>query len=173
MSGLLFLTSDDFNVSKGTRGNILCNLIHGYSLILFYSPQCPHCQKLIPIFRKLPGTINGCQFGMVNVSTNKKCVDMSSATIAPIEYVPYIVFYVNGRPYMNYKGPADIHDIKNFIISLTDKIQNNKIFSSSQNQPMISNELAKHTSHACTIGQPLYGDEEVTYLPFKTAYIKT
>ena len=95
MSGLLFLTSDDFIISKGSKGTILCTSIPGFSLILFYSTQCPHCQNFIPIFKKLPGTIGGCQFGMINVSTNKNCIRLSKDTIAPITYVPYVVLYIN------------------------------------------------------------------------------
>ena len=68
MSGLLFLAIEDFVLSKGTKGNILCTSIPGFSLILYYSTQCPHCQTLIPIFKKLPGSINGCQFGIINIS---------------------------------------------------------------------------------------------------------
>ena len=67
MSGLLFLTSDDFNIQKGTKGNIVCNNIRGFSLILFYSTSCPHCEKFIPIFKNLPGSLPGCQFGLINI----------------------------------------------------------------------------------------------------------
>ena len=74
MSGLLFLTADDFQLVKGVKGNIMCTGIQGFSLILFYSVQCEHCQSLIPIFKTLPGTVGGCQFGMINVSNNKQCV---------------------------------------------------------------------------------------------------
>ena len=35
MSGLLFLTHQDFTVIKGSRGNILCNQIPSFSLILY------------------------------------------------------------------------------------------------------------------------------------------
>ena len=95
MSGLLFLTSDDFGLNKGVRGNIMCNTIQGFSLVLFYSTQCDHCKELIPIFKQLPGTVGGCQFGMINVSNNRKCVIMSRDTIAPIQVVPYIILYIN------------------------------------------------------------------------------
>ena len=77
MSGLLFLTSQDFQIQKGVKGPILCTNIQGFSLILFYSTQCTHCQTLIPIFKILHGAIGGCQFGMINVSHNKQCVLMS------------------------------------------------------------------------------------------------
>ena len=118
MSGLLFLTSDDFNVAKGTKGNILCNSIPGFSLILFYSNQCPHCGNLLPIFKRLPGTIGGCQFGMLNVSSNKLCVKMSKSTIVPIQYVPLLILYINGRPFIKYSGAHEENEIKNFILEV-------------------------------------------------------
>ena len=91
MSGLLFLSTEDFHLVKGTKGAIMTTNIPGFSLILFYSTQCEHCQSLIPIFKQLPGTVGGCQFGMINVSHNKQCVLMSRETIAPIRVVPYII----------------------------------------------------------------------------------
>ena len=74
MSGLLFLAFEDFKQIEGNRGNIMCTEIPGFSLILFYSTQCNFCQNMIPIFRKLPGSISGCQFGMINVTKNKEIV---------------------------------------------------------------------------------------------------
>lgn len=168
MSGLLFLSSDDFSIAKGTRGNILCNSIPGFSLILFYSTQCPHCQTLIPIFKKLPGSIGGCQFGMINVSSNKTCVRMSKETIAPITYVPYIVLYINGRPFMKYQGPHNAEEILRFVLAVAEKVQNKQKF---------SEETVKEDPRggipAYTIGHPLYGpDDKVCYLPMDEAYGK-
>ena len=105
MSGLLFLTTEDFNTQNGVKGSIMCTNIQGFSLVLFYSTECQHCQSLIPIFKRLPGSVGGCQFGMINVSLNKQCVMMSRNTIAPIKVVPYIVLYINGKPHMRYNGP--------------------------------------------------------------------
>ena len=74
--GLLFLSANDLTVQKGARGNILCNSIPGFSLILFYSTQCQYCQNLIPIFKSLPGTVGGCQFFI-----NKFIQDNSISTV--------------------------------------------------------------------------------------------
>ena len=76
MSGLLFLTANDFSViqDKKNNNNILINNIPGFSLVLFYSNQCQYCKTIIPIMKKLPGTINGCQFGMINVGRNKNVI---------------------------------------------------------------------------------------------------
>jgi len=165
-SGLLFLTSEDFVVTKGTKGTIMCNTIPGFSLILFYSTQCEHCQKLIPIFKKLPGTIGGCQFGMINVSTNKKAVMMSKNTIAPITYVPYIVLYIQGKPFMRYNGPHDSGEIRRFVIEVANKVQNKQEFS--------KDTVKKEGSSipAYTIGHPLVGPpgDKVCYLENSTAY---
>lgn len=162
MSGLLFLTSEDFTINKGTKGNILCNTIPGFSLILFYSTQCPHCQNLIPIFKKLPGTISGCQFGMLNVGTNKELVKMTKNTILPINYVPLIILYVNSKPYMVYKGPHDGNEIKRFIIEVYQKINNKQKFSTENSK---KEQLYKSTPFS--EGIPLYGDnDDVSYLQF-------
>ena len=167
MSGLLFLSSEDFSVVKGNKGNILCHSIPGFSLILFYSTQCVHCQNLIPLFKKLPGTIGGCQFGMINVSSNKQCVQMSKDTIAPISYVPYIVLYIQGKPFMRYNGPHDAEEIKRFVIEVANKIQSKQTFSSENvKEPQNGKGIPEFS-----IGKPLYGqDDDVCYLNFNDAY---
>lgn len=166
MSGLLFLSSDDFIVTKGSKGDILCNSIPGISLILFYSTVCEHCQTLIPIFKRLPGSIGGCQFGMINVSSNKECVLKSQNTIAPIKYVPYIVLYIQGKPFMKYSGPHDIEQIQRFVIEVAKKMQSKQKFSS-ENVKEHKKSIPEYT-----IGNPLCGEDGVCYLEFDGAYKK-
>lgn len=168
MSGLLFLTTDDFHVSKGTKGNILCNSIPGFALILFYSPQCPHSNRLIPVFKRLPGTIGGCQFGLLNVSTNKNCVRMSKNTIVPIKYVPLLILYINGRPFIKYNGVQEENDIKSFILQVAKQMNNKQKFSSNSN----IKENPRGGIPEYSIGHPLYGIDNVTYLEFEEAYEK-
>jgi len=169
MSALLFLSSDDFTVRKGTKGNILCHRIPNFSLILFYSTKCPHCKNIIPIFKGLPGTIDGCQFGMINVSTNKKTVMDSRETIAPISCVPYIMLFYNGKPHMRYQGPYDMREISRFVIEVTKKIRVSK-------KSVTKNVVAPPEKNIpeYTIGVPLYGDgnENVCYFDFSDAYEK-
>jgi len=167
MSGLLFLDSEDFHITKGTKGNIMCHNIPGFTLVLFYSTQCTYCKTLIPIFKKLPGTIGGCQFGMINVTTNKKCVSLSRETITPITYVPYIILYINGRPFMCYKGPHDIKEIHRFIVEVSQKMQNRQKFSEEQVKEDHRGGIPLYT-----IGHPLCGDDGVCYLEFNEAYGK-
>jgi len=164
MSGLLFLTTEDFQIKTTTKGkNLLCTNIRGISLILFYSTACEHCKKLIPIFKHLPGTVNGCQYGMVNVSANKNLIAMSRTTIAPIEFVPYILLYHNGRPYMRYNGPYNASEIKNFVIEVANNIHKNSIFSAD-----VVKKEGKPIPEYC-IAKPKC-DELVCYLPMDDAY---
>lgn len=166
MSGLLFLTSEDFQIKEGAKGTILCHGIRGYSLIMFYSTQCSHCKTFIPIFKRLPGTIGGCQFGMANVSLEKsKLVKLSASTIAPITYVPYVVLYIDGKPYMRYNGPQDENEIRNFIVEIA------KHINSSFTPPNVVVKDEKSIPAYC-LGNPLYGCEDgVCYLPMDEAYL--
>lgn len=173
MSGLLFLSSEDFSIVNGTKGTIMVTNIPGFSLILFYSTQCRHCQELIPVFKTLPGTIGGCQFGMINVSQNKTCISMSKDTIAPVTVVPYLVLYINGKPYMRYQGPHDAKEIARFIIEISKKIQQKPSFKVPENKTASKTEQ-KSKIPEYTIGQPLCGeDNDDCYLEFQGAYGST
>ena len=37
---------------------------------------------------------------------------MSKKSISPITVVPYVILYVNGKPYMRYQGPQDSKNYK-------------------------------------------------------------
>lgn len=165
MASLLFLSDGDFFIGRGTKGDILCTNIPSYSLILFYANNCPHCKALDPVFRKLPGTIQGCQFGMVNVNNSPTTIQMSKKTIAPITYVPMIILYVNGRPFMVYRGPHDIENLRRFIVEVAQKLQTKQKFSSENVKEDVRGRIPDFT-----IGHPVFGDDNVTYLEFNDAY---
>ena len=170
MSNLLFLSASDFNIKQGTKGLLLCHEMQHVSLVLFYSPRCSYCAHLIPIFKSLPKVVSGCQFAMINVSLNKNVVDMSHQTVAPIKYVPYIVLYVNGSPYLEYKGEYNLELIRDFIIDTYKHIQNNVSFTQKQKHPNIhvpDTGLATYS-----LGSPLYGDGLRCYIEFDGAYEK-
>lgn len=166
MSALLFLTDNDFKIVDGVKGPIMCHSISGLSLILFYSINCPHCQSLIPIFKSLPRYIGACQFGMVNVDTNSNCINMSKHTIAPITFVPYIVLYSNGRPYIRYNGPYNRDELLKFVSEIAKKMQTKQQFVVEKPNKM------ETIIPEYTVGKPLKGnpDDNVCYLTFTSAY---
>ena len=180
---ILFLGSEDFTLATNSKGDgyILCNFIPNYSLILFYSKQCQHCQNLIPIFKMLPGSISGCQFGMVNVGQNKKLINESKKTILPIEFVPLIVLYIHGKPHMIYQGPHDVNEIKRFIIDVSQKINKQQFIRNNNNNNNnnfvrqgdarnlnIKNNTITHKTTPFSEGIPLYGstNHAVSYLQY-------
>lgn len=167
MSGLLFLGNDDFNIAKGTNGPILCNTLSGFSLILFYSVQCKHCNSLIPVFKKLPGSINGCQFGLVNINNHKELIKKSKNTILPITYVPLIILFISGKPYMIYKGPHDGNEIRRFIIEVYNSVNNKQKFTNESNNNQKKMQNVKQHPILGDMGIPLYGDSDaISYLEF-------
>lgn len=172
MSGLLFLTANDFQHIEKENGNVLCTNIQGFSLILFYSTQCNYCKELIPIFKQLPGQVDGCQFGMINVNKNKKIIQMSNKTIVPITYVPYIILYIDGIPFMRYDGDNNKEDILQFIIEVANKVKEKRQFSSKNNNEMEKEEQVIDIPEYC-IAKPLCGkNDKRCYLKYDNAYKK-
>jgi thioredoxin-like negative regulator of GroEL len=167
MSGILYLTSDDFQIQTGNNGNLLCTEIKNYSLILFYYTECVHCKTILPIFKRLPDSIHGCQFGIINVGLNKSVVEKSKNTVNPIKYVPYIVFYVEGKPYMIYKGPYSIEEIGKFIMEVVKNLKDNRLEFSKQK---VVQEDGNRIPSYC-IGKPICGNGNVCYLDFTKAYV--
>jgi thioredoxin-like negative regulator of GroEL len=182
MNGLLFLSKNDFYISETPMGALLNSTIrHGFFVILFYSTQCQYCKAITPIFQQLPSVIHGVQFGMINVSTNTETVHMSRKTIAPIEYVPYIVLYVNGEPAYKYNGPVTVGDIQQFIMTMSKQFGDVKqrFVQPSTNPSAGGRPQEKPTEHdspqqrrtipAYTIGLPFLENER-TYLEYDEAY---
>lgn len=168
MSSLLFLSSEDFGVRTGNQGNLLCSaLTRGFSFLLFYSTQCQYCRELIPIFKALAGSVLGVQFGMVNVVKEREVVQMSQQTVAPITFVPYMVFYVGGRPFMRYKGPYDIDKIKQFVLEVAQHVSEQQPF----NTEATINKQRPIFDYC--IGVPLCGEDNVCYLKEEDAYPST
>jgi len=178
MSGLLYLTAEDFNIREGMKGCMLCTNIRGYSVLLIYSTACEYCKDLLPVFKHLPGTVGNCQFAMINVSVNRNVVLMSKDTMVPITYVPYILFYVDGKPFMKYSGANDINEIKRFIFEVTRKLGAKKFYEETTAKHETENKIPEYT-----IGTPKSGntksvgdmicEDGVCYLDFNgEGYIK-
>jgi len=109
-----FMTSQNFTCDND--GTLTHNLRdQGYSLILFHSTQCQHCDKAKSIFRHLADTVVGCEFGMINLDTNKGVIATCNKSNLKLEYVPLLVFFAKGRAYMMYSGPLNESNIRQFI----------------------------------------------------------
>ena len=167
---IIKLRSDDFFIENGTKGPILCNGIKGLALTMFWSPNCNICRSLEPLFRRLPQMINNCKFCFLNINENQNIIGLSKETIAPIEFVPYIVFYVNGRPFLQYDDEPTLDRLASFVQYATKLIESKKAF---------IDKGAKIVSDipAYSIAKPYAdfkcNDDGFCYLTYKEAYGKT
>lgn len=143
-SGLFFLTDREFSLQpsqnslppmttvNGTSQQQydLVHRIPGITVVFFYSTSCKICNSLINDFKTLPGKVNGVNFAIANVSANNmRILQMAETTATPIRYVPYIVVYVNGRYYLEYRGPKTIENISRASYEIAMKISANRDFS--------------------------------------------
>ena len=94
---------------------------------------------------------------------------MSRNTIAPITFVPYIVFYVSGKPFMKYTGPHDSNEIRRFIMEVSKNLQTkHKFYEETTDKHSKERKIPEYT-----IGIPKNCDEGVCYLEFEDAYKKS
>lgn len=143
-SGLFFLTDREFSLQASQNGlppgamngegptprqYDLVHRIPGVTVVFFYSISCPVCKPLFHEFKGLPGKVHGVNFAVANVSANNMRIQqMAEASITPIRYVPYIVVYVNGKFYLEYRGPKKIENIARASYEIASKIQSGKDF---------------------------------------------
>jgi hypothetical protein len=116
MAEVFELNPDDFKIIDTPRGKVIETVIKGLSMILFYNPiSCKHSLEFLPIIKNLAGDI-GCTFGIFDIDKYKDYTSLSLHTKTPITYTPYIVLFINGKPYMSYNGPPDSIEIKKLIM---------------------------------------------------------
>src|SRR5277367_798426 len=120
MSALQFLSNADFSIQPGKKGNLLCNRLKNVSVVLFFSKSCSHCHNVFPIFQSLSRNIPNCTFAVLNITSFFDVAVASKQTIAPITHVPYIVLYVNGRPFLRYNGDKTESAIAQFVLKVLD-----------------------------------------------------
>lgn len=128
MNSLIRLVTQDFSMASGTKGPLLTVGIKGIVLILFWSPSCPLCTNLLPKFQHLPQIISGVKFCVLNINENQQVLAMAKQTIAPIEYVPYIVLYVNGKPFLQFDDEPSLEKLTNFVTYTMKLIESKKQF---------------------------------------------
>ena len=173
---LFYLKYGDFHIKQGTDAPLLCHGMQHISLVLFHSTQSAYSQQVAPIFKMLPEVIRGCQFGIVHIGQNMHLVEMSQQTNTPIEYVPLIIMYVNGIPYMEYKGPADLQNMRHFIVTQYNAIEkqisfthqnNGSVYSQQSNQQNVFYNPNHRKIPQFSLGVPTYGDDMRQYLHTK------
>lgn len=117
-SPILFLNETNFTVNG--EKSLTVN-IPNFSLVLFYSTRCPHCKQMIEVIKRMPTLINGCTFAMVNLDENRAVVQKAKQSTLELKFVPFLVFYASGTPYMVYNGPTVDSEIKRFVVQVSEQ----------------------------------------------------
>jgi len=123
-SSIKFCTESDFDVDRD--GNLRVN-IPKYSLVMFYSTQCPHCEKMGDVFNALNRRIEGCTFAMINLDENKEIIKKCAGSNIDLSYVPMVVFFANTKPIMIYAGPCELDDLERFVIEVSESYKNDNM----------------------------------------------
>jgi hypothetical protein len=171
MNNLYHLTSEDFFLDQSNDGKrVLCIDAKGLVLVCFHvnSNRCAHCEDTIPEFKRLPQRIGGCKFALANLSMNPDVIKMSNMSKAPIEHVPFIILYVNGRPFLRYEGERTTQDMMEFIQEVVQKLQSKQQFIEQKNFKVESEIPGYSVGIPCNV----VCDEEkgVCYLECDDAY---
>lgn len=124
---LLVLEDQHFSLLLSKSGaKLLCTGIEGISLILFHTPDCEHCPDLKESFKILSQHIKGVHFGLCNVRQHKNVVHLSKESTTVIQYVPYVLCFINGKPFAKYDGDRSVKGIKDFIQTVHAKVEQYK-----------------------------------------------
>jgi hypothetical protein len=172
MNNLLHLETDDFYLSDGAKGKILCLSVQGICLVLFHAnpERCLHCEEAIPEFKKVSRMFSGCKFGLANLNKFPEIIRMSKLTISPLEYVPYMILYVNGRPFLRYEGERTAQDLSEFLQEVMVRLESKKQFIESKNYK-VESEIPAY-SIAIPFNMVCDEDKGVCYLTYGEIYKK-
>jgi thiol-disulfide isomerase/thioredoxin len=173
-NSIIYLNSNDFFVGEGSKGKVLCTNIKELVFVMFHadSDKCKYCEEAVPQFRQLPHAISSCRFAFVNLNNNLDIVKMANETIAPFSYVPYMILYVNGRPFIRYDGDRNVKDMADFVIEVISRLKSN-VNTKFSNAPVKKikqeNEIPPYTI-AIPYSVVCDDDAGVCYLKYDEAY---
>lgn len=164
---IVYVQPDNFFVSSQT--NELCHIVRGFSFVLFTSKQCVFCKDIEPVFRNLSNHIDGCTFIEMDVDQQRQKIrTIAAGSTTPINYVPYLLFYINGRPTARYvpeeQAPQlNFEQMKQFLITQS-KSKGNV---NSTRSTLYSPAIPKYS-----LGKPICTNKNVCYLGYDHAYKK-
>ena len=163
MSGLLFLNPNDLQLRVTSKGQSMCFRpdAKGMMLVMYYSKQCPYCDKLFAHFKRLPDIVQGCTFAIYNATED--LVERTANTICPITFVPDVILYFNGEPVIRYDGEHEISAIQQFLEQMYHRLQKNSFAASPASSSVPSRppppSFDARTPHRSGVDQQQHGAE--------------
>ena len=111
----------------------LCTKLPGISMILFWTKDCEFCGELKDIIKELPNRVPNMKFATCNIGISARGSDgnivdkpvhrMSIGSTTPINHVPFIIVYINNKPYKIYDGERSMAHVLKFISGVLADIQ--------------------------------------------------
>jgi len=114
------LQTQDFYIDNGKKGKVLCCTQKDITFVFFHldKEQCENCDAMIPEFMKLPHLVPQINYALVDLSKYPEIAKKTAVTIAPITYVPYLIVFVNNRPFLRYDGGKSSTEMAQFLREL-------------------------------------------------------
>jgi len=120
---IVSLSLSNFDVITQTNGKHLITTVPGNALVFFKKIGCPACSVMEPMYQQVSKENGSLTYGIVDLQYNNGIVKMSRDTSTPIQTVPQLFMYANGRPFARFKGTRTIQSIREFITSCMSRIQ--------------------------------------------------
>lgn len=109
-----YLSAQNFVILGKQQKSLGINL--GGNVLVFCKMQkCENCEKFEPIFYQLPLKNNKVTYAIIDISQYREVIEMSRGTNTPIQAVPLLILFINGRPHAKFNGTIHIQSIDNFI----------------------------------------------------------
>lgn len=179
---IIYLTSEDFVIDnkhsvQPTNDKVLClRKAPPLLFVMFHADggKCKICDNIMPFVQTLPKIFRTCAFGLVNINKNMNIVKESQKTITNITYVPYFIFYVNGRPAMRYDAPRTPQDMTAFLKRMMELYFKPNMNIEKQEQRNDIDQTQQYEIPAYSVGIPfnLVCDEDMCYIKYEDAYKK-
>ena len=126
----MFLTPNDFAIQDG---ELVKPNDQGYLFVFLFTNDCLWCDDVKPAFNIVSKMIRGVNFAYMDVAQNNyQLRNMSIRTTTPIDYVPLLLLFRNGRKIAQFFQDEDnpqnnIHKMQNFIMANTREHQSTRI----------------------------------------------
>ncbi len=105
-------SDQDFRLLNG----VLTINKRGYTLVFFKMANCEGCKTFVPQFHAISASTRKVDnFVMIDVSVYRKIVAWSRETKTPIQTVPLIILYLDGKPAFKYTGVRDVPSMMSFL----------------------------------------------------------
>ncbi|KAI9221580.1 thioredoxin-like protein [Blastocladiella britannica] len=111
------------NVVELASGNFTTTVATGTSMVLFYSPWCPHCKRAAPAYRNFARKTKalrkdhpGFTIAQINCEANEETCDTHA-----IEGYPTFLIFQEGKALFEYDGETDSDSLTTFVTDAAKK----------------------------------------------------